>query len=134
MRSPPAPFLIDDDDGGNEKYGYRPQDGRALLKDHLNVLHAKEGVSWATDDVTGELLDPALVQEARRTEMKYFNDMNVYVKVPREHQVKTGGKIIKTKWIDINKGDRGKPLYRCRLVGKEFKTFRDDILYYSTPP
>ena len=46
----------------------------------------------------------------------------------------TGGKLIKTRWIDINKGDMKTPNYRSRLVGKEFKTYADDSLCASTPP
>ena len=29
-------------------------------------------------------------------------------------------KIIKTRWLDINKGDRCSPNYRSRFVGKEY--------------
>ena len=32
----------------------------------------------------------------------------------------SGGKIIGTRWIDVNKGDEKNPVYRSRLVGKEF--------------
>jgi hypothetical protein len=44
------------------------------------------------------------------------------------------GKTIQTIWIDVNKGDSEKPVYRSRLVGKEFRTHADDTLYASTPP
>ena len=60
--------------------------------------------------------------------------MRVYDRVPRSEQMETGGKIIGTKWIDVNKGDIDRPNIRCRLVGKEFRTTPDDALYASTPP
>lgn len=52
--------------------------------------------------------------------------MGVYERVPRSHMSTTGGKLIKTRWIDINNGDFKTPNYRSRLVGKEFKTYADD--------
>ena len=54
------------------------------------------------DDVSGAALDPVKVQEARNLEMDYFRKMQVYRKVPRWKA--TGHKIVRTKWIDINKG------------------------------
>ena len=66
--------------------------------------------------------------------MKYVEDIKVYHRVPRSEQAQTGGKIVGTKWIDVNKGDIENPNIRCRLVGKEFKTTPDDALYASTPP
>ena len=37
-------------------------------------------------------------------------------------------------WIDVNKQDKANPLYRSRLVGKEFNTYKDMSLYTATPP
>ena len=76
-----------------------------------------EGI--ATDDVTGEPLDPKLVLEARGLEIKYIREMKLYTKVDRQECIKSGCKPITTRWIDVNKGDDGKPNYRSRLVGKE---------------
>ena len=60
--------------------------------------------------------------------------MKVYDRVPRTHQQQHGGKIVGTRWIDTNKGDKINKDYRSRLVGQEFATHRDDALYASTPP
>jgi hypothetical protein len=60
--------------------------------------------------------------------------MGVYDRVPRSEQRESGGKIIGTKWIDVNKGDFDNPKIRSRLVGKEFRTGPDDALFASTPP
>ena len=45
-----------------------------------------------------------------------------------------GWKVIKTRWIDADKGDEENPNYRARLVGKEFRTGPDDAMFASTPP
>ena len=68
--------------------------------------------------MSGAPLDPQLVKEARAVEMRYFEDMRVYTRVPRSHQKETGGKAIRVKWVDINLGDSERPLYRSRLVGQ----------------
>ena len=44
------------------------------------------------------------------------------------------GKLIKGRWLDVNKGDSSKPDIRSRYVGKEFATGVDASLYAGTPP
>ena len=59
----------------------------------------------------------------------------VYIKVPiQECYDKTGKSPIKTRWIDINKGDKIHPEYRSRLVAKEIKTNKREDLFAATPP
>ena len=41
---------------------------------------------------------------------------------------------MKTRWIDINKGDEDMPNYRSRLVAKEFNDGAGEGLFASTPP
>ena len=109
-------------------------EGEELLRDHLSALyHNSEGLT-ARDDVSQQELDPSEVLKARQLEMAYFDSMKVYTKVPRSHQEKTGGKIIRTRWIDVNKGDSERRDYRSRLVGKEFKQKAENELFASTPP
>ena len=43
-----------------------------LLQREILLLRIKNGEIWARDDVSGEALDPAKVQEARATEMNFF--------------------------------------------------------------
>ena len=45
-----------------------------------------------------------------------------------------GYKIIKTRWIDINKGDDENPVYRSRFVAKEFNDGDVAGLFAGTPP
>ena len=72
-----------------------------------------------------------MFRQARDLAMKFFNDMGVYDRVPRSQ---LRGKLIKTRWIDIHKGERLRPNYRSSVVGKELKTYADDSLYASDPP
>ena len=61
--------------------------------------------------------------------------MNLYTKVPvTECFQMTGKKPIDTKWLDVNKQDEKNPLYRSRLVGKEFNTYNDNQFFAATPP
>ena len=71
------------------------------------------------DDVNGGFLDPELVREAREEELAGYLKMYVYYRVP----VSECGshKVIKTRWVDTNKGDERSPEIRCRLVAKEVK-------------
>ena len=77
---------------------------------------------------------PKLVVAARAEEMTYFKKMRVYDLVPESDQTKKGGKIIGTRWVDVNKGDTVNPNCRSRLVGREFNVGRDDSLYAATHP
>ena len=108
--------------------------GEDMLAEMLSTLTLTNGQYTAFDDVTSAALDPQMVWDARKLEMKFFDDMGVYKRIKRSEMVSAGGKTIKTMWIDINKGDIEKPNYRSRLVGKEFRTHPDDSLYASTPP
>ena len=75
-------------------------------------------LEFATDDVSNVWLDPSLVVEARKTEIKFFSDMKVYDSFDRAEMTRRGGKNIKTRWIYVNTGDSKSPNYRSRLVGK----------------
>ena len=72
----------------------------------------------AWDDLTHMRLGAGEVKEEREKEMRYIRDMRVYNKIPRSQAVRNGWKIVKTRWIDINRGDDANPVYQSRLVGK----------------
>ena len=71
------------------------------------------------DDVNGGFLDPEMVRQARVEELAGYHKMQVYCRVPvaeiGSHEV------IKTRWVNTNKGDERSPEIRCRLVAKEVK-------------
>ena len=96
--------------------------------------HMEEEMGEAWDDVTGAELDWKEVRKARATEIGYVREKRVWVKIPRAVAISRGWKIIKTRWIDINKGDMLHPNYRSRFVGKEFNNGVEDGLFAATPP
>jgi len=125
---------VHEDEGGNDLIGPRPQDGREILRKEVNKW-AEElvgGTAW--DDVSGAQLEPGKVREARAEGMQFFRELNAYTKCPRSKIAEVGGKLIDVRWIDVNKGDYEDPVYRSRLVGREYNTHKDDSLYAATPP
>ena len=94
------------------------REGEILLQDELLSLYIRNAVEESIDDISGAYLDPELVKAGRDVEMGFFKNMRVYDRVPRAEQKQTGGKIIGTKRIDVNKGDSDNPKIRSRLVGK----------------
>ena len=56
------------------------------------------------DDITGQSLDPALVREARRRELEYFESKGVWKLQKLEEARKlTGRRPISVRWVDANK-------------------------------
>ena len=60
--------------------------------------------------------------------------MKVWTRIPRRMAKERGWRIIKSRWLDINKGDDANPRYRSRFVGKEFNDKTVDGLFAATPP
>ena len=79
-------------------------------------------------------LDAGNVREARAKEVQYVREKRVYVKIFCSTAIRNGWKIIKTRWIDINKGDEQRQNYRSRLVAKEFNNSEEEHLFAATPP
>ena len=96
--------------------------------------HSSEEFDYAYDDVSGNILCPKEVRRARLKEIEYIQRKKVYVKIPRRQAIANGWKIIKTRWIDVNKGDEKNPQYRSRFVGKEFNDGEDAAMFAATPP
>ena len=85
----------------------------------------------------GGFLDPDLVREARVEKFAGYLAMQVYCRVP----VGECGshKVIRTRWVDTNNGDKRSPEIHCRLVAKEVKkrnnTEEESANFFaSTPP
>ena len=61
--------------------------------------------------------------------------MKVYKKVPKTRCFEVTGKApIGVRWVDVNKQGDDDPLYRSRLVAKDFNNCKDPDLYTATPP
>ena len=65
-------------------------------------LVCKNSIWQAWDDVSNAELHPSDVKEARKLEMENFEKLGVYVRVDRSELEKTGGKLIGTRWVDLN--------------------------------
>ena len=78
-----------------------------------------------------------MVREARVEELAGYLAMQVYCRVP---VAECGSQtVIKTKWVDTNKGDERSPEIRCRLVAKDVKKRNNTEgesanFFASTPP
>ena len=95
--------------------------------------HEEDTQEVAWDDASGAELDANVVKAARKLEIEYVKSRNVYSKVSRS-EVPQGGKVVRTKWVDINKGDLEKMDVRSRLVAMDFKDGQDPELFAGTPP
>ena len=98
------------------------------IEDELRPLMAKE--AW--DEYSGDKLDATLVHKAKQEELTYFKKLGVWRVVPRKHA--RGQRVVGTRWVNSNKGDREHPEIRCRLVAQEVKTYETDEYYAATPP
>ena len=87
-------------------------------KNALNALQTFPLAAW--DDLSSAPLDPDKVIAARKLEISYAENKPVWEKIPRKLAKERGWKIVRSRWIDINKGDDLHPNYRSRMVGKEF--------------
>ena len=93
-----------------------------------------EGMEFWDDVNDWNPLNWELAVKARKLEMKLFEKMGVYKKVPRDVAKKMGCKVITTKWVDTNKGDTSRPNYRSRLIGREVKYDKRLDLFSATLP
>lgn len=86
------------------------------------------------DDISGEYFDKKRAIDARELEIDFFRRMKVYSKVPREEAKSIKAKVITTRWLDVNKGDKDNLDYRSRLVGREMKRDQRPDLFAATQP
>ena len=96
----------------------------------MHALHAFPYAAW--DDISAAPLDPVKVTAARKLEISYAENKPVWKKVPRWQAKEQGWKIIKPRWIDVNRGDGEKLNCRSRMVGKEFNDREAHGLFAAT--
>lgn len=87
------------------------------------------------DDISGGVLDPKLVKEARSAELADIDKYGVWKIVPRSQSGKQ--KVVTLRWVDVNKGDDANPEIRSRLVARQLKAHGGidlDSLFAATPP
>lgn len=89
---------------------------------------------WFMDDISGQVLDPAGVKEARREELEVVKEMDLYWRMSVAQAKGMGAKsFIDTRWVDTNKGTSEDPNFRSRLVAKEINRKAREDLYAPTP-
>ena len=81
----------------------------------LNAFQAFPFAAW--DDISAAPLDPEKVIYVKKIEIGYAERKPVWKKIPRKMAKEKGWKVMKSRWIDINKGDDENPNYRSRMVG-----------------
>jgi hypothetical protein len=91
----------------------------------------EKGENWAWDDVNGKFLE-------WNEELEYMKQKGIWVEVDRkECAEKTGKAPVTVKWVDTDKGTTEEPLFRSRLVARDFRK-KDDKdrqdLFAATPP
>ena len=87
------------------------------------------------DDLTGQPLPPELCKAARKTELDYFNDKDVWVlRKVSEALRRTGKPPITVRWVETNKGDDQCPKIRSRLVAREIRLKGEEAIFAPTPP
>ena len=101
-------------------------------KGMLNALQHFPFAAWG--DISSAPLDPVKVTVARRLEIQYAEKKPVWQKIQRSLVKERGLKIVKSRWIDINKGNDVNPNYRSRMVGNEFNNGEIEGLFAATPP
>ena len=102
--------------------------------DAKEAEHEEDINIQAWDDLTGLDLDPGGVRQARLKEIGYAREKEVWTKITRKEAKRRGIKVLKTRWIDVNKGDAANILIRSRFVAKEFNTGEEAGLFAATPP
>ena len=87
------------------------------------------------DDVSGKTSSRELVEAARMEEIEEAQRMEVWEEVPRSQAIaRTGRPPIGTRWVDTDKGDKGHPKVRRRLVAQEIRKNSNFEMFVATPP
>ena len=79
----------------------------------VHAVNATKGVY--RDDLTGQVLEPALVQAARRKELEYFNDKGVWEKC---HRAECLAATVSTREM-MTHPTKEADSWRARYVGRE---------------
>ena len=132
-------------DSGGALYDLSPDAEQITIDDvdprglkHEEEELSEHGEAWGEsyqDNLSGEALPPHLVRAARREEIDFMLDWQVWEEVPLEECWRVTGKgPLGSRWVDVNKGDDAEPNVRSRFVAKEIAFYKDCLLYTSPSP
>ena len=65
--------------------------------------------------------DPVLVHRAKMEEKDFIDKVGVFDVVPRSDAAEKGCRVIRTRWVTVNKGSDDAPQLRARWVAQEFR-------------
>ena len=98
--------------------------------DATGIINAVQGADESSHDEDAEMERWRMMHEG----MEFWDDVNDWKPLTWDVAEKMGCKVITTKWVDTNKGDTSRPIYRSRLVGREMKYDKRLDLFPATPP
>ena len=82
-----------------------------------------------------EDVDPALVHRAKMKEKDFIDKMGVYDVVPPSDAAEKGCRVIRTRWVIVNRGSDDAPQLRAWWVAQEFRgRCGDKHEYFSETP
>ena len=94
-----------------------------------------DGEKVFRDDLTGQILDPTLVREARKKELDFFEAKGVWIKKAIDEARRVTGKPpVTVRWVDVNKGDNVTPNIRSRMVARQIRQAGEEAIFAPTPP
>ena len=97
------------------------------------VRQHKRGILGAVGHC--EVFDPILVHRAKMEEKDFIDKMGVYDVVHRSDAAKKGCRVIRTRWVTVDKGSDDNPQIRARWVAPEFRgRCGDKHEYFSETP
>ena len=138
-------YVLSQLDAGGAIYSLDPEESKVELDPDVTgeeLCHEQAGL-WeygpggvaVYDELTGEELAPALVRAARKEEVDFMLDWDVWEEVPVEQCRKVTGKgPLGGRWVDVNKGDSTNPNVRSRYVAKEIAYTKSDDFFAAMPP
>ena len=100
--------------------------GRHLVEDKAL------GGGWAMEDFTGEELKLPFVRRVRQEEIACIHNKNVCTVMKRDEAKRRRWKILRIRWMDINKRDLERPVCRSRFEAKECNDSVADGLFTPT--
>jgi hypothetical protein len=102
---------------------------------HESEALDKIGQEQYFDNLSGSALPPRLVEKARKEEIDFMLDWEVWEEVPVARCWQATGKgPLGGRWVDVNKGDEETPNVRCRYVAKEIAYYKSDDFFAAMPP
>jgi hypothetical protein len=111
------------------------EDARQEELMHESEALSKVGQAQYFDNLSGSALPPRLVEKARKEEIDFMVDWEVWEEVPVARCWQATGKgPLGGRWVDVNKGDEESPNVRCRYVAKEIAYHKSDDFFAAMPP